>query len=44
MKQNVYQPLPVENQIVLLRMNDMGLLDELAVDLYSISKLNFWML
>ena len=32
LKQNVYEPLPVENQIVLLKVNDKGLLDKLAVD------------
>ena len=32
LKQNVYEPLPVEHQIVLLKANDKGLLDKLAVD------------
>jgi len=31
LKQNVYEPLPVEHQIVLLKVNDKGLLDKLAV-------------
>ena len=31
LKQNVYEPLPVEQQIVLLKVNDKGLLDKLAV-------------
>lgn len=31
LKQNVYKPLPVEYQIVLLKVNDKGLLDKLAV-------------
>jgi len=32
LKQNVYQPLPVEQQIVLLKVNDEGLLDKIAVE------------
>ncbi|WP_428236645.1 F0F1 ATP synthase subunit alpha [Gracilimonas sp.] len=32
LKQDVYQPLPVEQQIALLKINDEGLLDKLAVD------------
>ena len=35
LKQDVYQPLPVERQIVLLKVNDVGLLDKLAVELIS---------
>ncbi len=31
LKQNVYQPLPVEQEIVLLKVNDEGLLDKLPV-------------
>ena len=31
LKQNVYEPLPVEHQIALLKVNDKGLLDKLAV-------------
>ena len=31
LKQNVYEPLPVEYQIVLLKVNDKGLLDKIAV-------------
>ncbi len=33
LKQDVYQPLPVERQIVLLKVNNEGLLDKLAVEL-----------
>jgi len=36
MKQGEYQPLPVENQIALLKINNVGLLDELEV--YQISE------
>ncbi len=32
LKQNVYEPLPVEHQIVLLKVNDEGLLDKIAVE------------
>lgn len=32
LKQNVYEPLPVENQIALLKINDEGLLDKLPVE------------
>lgn len=32
LKQDVYQPLPVEQQIVLLKVNDAGLLDKLPVE------------
>ena len=32
LKQNVYEPLPVEQQIVLLKVNDEGLLDKIAVE------------
>jgi F-type H+-transporting ATPase subunit alpha len=32
MKQGEFQPLPVEHQIALLKINNEGLLDELAVD------------
>lgn len=32
LKQDVYQPLPVEQEIVLLKVNDEGLLDKLPVD------------
>lgn len=32
LKQDVYQPLPVEKQIVLLKVNDEGLLDKLPVN------------
>ncbi|MBD3616013.1 MAG: F0F1 ATP synthase subunit alpha [Gracilimonas sp.] len=32
LKQDVYQPLPVEQQIALLKINDVGLLDKLAVE------------
>ncbi|MEQ8523063.1 F0F1 ATP synthase subunit alpha [Gracilimonas sp.] len=32
LKQDVYQPLPVEQQIALLKVNDVGLLDKLAVE------------
>ncbi|MGN8224066.1 F0F1 ATP synthase subunit alpha [Gracilimonas sp. BCB1] len=32
LKQDVYQPLPVEQQIALLKVNDEGLLDKLAVE------------
>ena len=32
LKQNVYQPLPVKQQIVLLKVNDEGLLDKIAVE------------
>ncbi len=32
LKQGVYQPLPVERQIALLKINDEGLLDKLAVE------------
>ncbi len=35
LKQDVYQPLQVERQIVLLKVNDAGLLDKLPVDLIS---------
>jgi F-type H+-transporting ATPase subunit alpha len=35
LKQDVYQPLPVEREIVLLKVNDAGLLDKLPVDLIS---------
>lgn len=35
LKQNVYQPLPVEKQIALLKVNDAGLLDKLPVDQIS---------
>ncbi|MEP1307366.1 MAG: F0F1 ATP synthase subunit alpha, partial [Balneola sp.] len=35
LKQDVYQPLPVERQIVLLKINDQGLLDKLDVELIS---------
>jgi len=35
MKQGEYQPLPVENQIALLKINNVGLLDELEVDQIS---------
>lgn len=35
LKQNVYQPLPVEKQIALLKVNDAGLLDKLPVDKIS---------
>ncbi len=35
LKQDVYQPLPVEREIVLLKVNDEGLLDKLPVDLIS---------
>ena len=31
LKQDVYQPLPVEQEIVLLKVNDAGLLDKLPV-------------
>ena len=31
LKQNVYEPLPVEHQIALLKVNDKGLLDKIAV-------------
>jgi F-type H+-transporting ATPase subunit alpha len=32
LKQDVYQPLPVEQQIALLKINDEGLLDKLPVE------------
>jgi F-type H+-transporting ATPase subunit alpha len=32
LKQDVYQPLPVEQQIALLKINDVGLLDKLEVE------------
>jgi F-type H+-transporting ATPase subunit alpha len=32
LKQDVYQPLPVEQQIALLKINDVGLLDRLEVE------------
>lgn len=32
LKQDVYQPLPVEQEIVILKVNDEGLLDKLPVD------------
>ncbi len=35
LKQDVYQPLPVEREIVLLKVNDAGLLDKLPVELIS---------
>jgi F-type H+-transporting ATPase subunit alpha len=35
LKQDVYQPLPVERQIVLLKVNDEGLLNKLEVELIS---------
>ncbi|MFY0683027.1 MAG: F0F1 ATP synthase subunit alpha, partial [Balneola sp.] len=35
LKQDVYQPLSVERQIVLLKVNDEGLLNKLAVELIS---------
>ena len=35
MKQGEYQPLPVENQIALLKINNVGLLDELEVNQIS---------
>ncbi|MEX0843788.1 MAG: F0F1 ATP synthase subunit alpha [Balneolaceae bacterium] len=35
LKQNVYQPLPVEQQITLLKINDVGLLDKLAIEQIS---------
>ena len=41
LKQNVYEPLPVEHQIVLLKVNDKGFLTNLRSLIYSTSKLNF---
>lgn len=35
LKQDVYQPLPVEQEIVLLKVNDVGLLDKLPVSSIS---------
>jgi F-type H+-transporting ATPase subunit alpha len=35
LKQDVYQPLPVERQIVLLKVNDEGLLNKLEVEMIS---------
>ncbi len=35
LKQDVYQPLPVEQEIVLLKINDVGLLDKLPVSSIS---------
>lgn len=35
LKQDVYQPLPVEREIALLKVNSAGLLDKLPVDLIS---------
>jgi len=32
LKQDVYQPLPVEKQIALLKINDVGLLDKLEIE------------
>lgn len=41
MKQGEYQPLPVENQIALLKINNVGLLDELDVNQISEFEMEF---
>lgn len=41
LKQDVYQPLPVERQIALLKVNSVGLLDKLPVDIISEFEVQF---
>jgi F-type H+-transporting ATPase subunit alpha len=41
LKQDIYQPLPVQEQIALLKINDEGLLDDLKVDQISEFEENF---